>query len=49
MPAQAPIQAFRVSVVTSATISAGITSAAHMRSCSRNRIRAVARHATSIS
>ena len=49
MPAQAPIQALRVSVVTSATISAGITSAAQMRSFSRNRIRAVAMHATSIS
>ena len=49
MPAQAPIQALRVSVVTSATISAGITSDAQMRSFLRNRIRAVAVHATSIS
>jgi hypothetical protein len=38
-----------VSVATSATMSAGITSEAQTRSFWRNRIRAVAVHATSIS
>ena len=49
MPTQAPTQALRVSVSTSATSSAGRTSAAQTRSCFANITRATAAHATSIS
>ena len=49
MPAQAPTQALRLNVRASATTSAGMTSAAHARSSRRNRTRAAALQATSIS
>ena len=49
MPAQAPTQALRLSVTASAATSAGMTSAAQSRSSLRNRMRAAAVQATSIS
>ena len=49
MPTHAPTQALRVKVNTSATSSAGRTSAAHARWCFANITRATAAHATSIS
>ena len=48
MPAQAPTQAFLLSVRTSATSTAGRMSAAQARSRRRNMTRATARHATSM-
>ena len=48
MPAQAPTQALRLSVRTSATRTAGSTSAAQIRSRRRNMTRATAMHATSM-
>ena len=47
-PQQAPIQALRVNVNASAISSAGITSAAQVRLCVANMIRANAAHTTSI-